>query len=523
MRLDELTAGLASAAAGGLGADGTPEITGLAYDSRAVHGGELFFCVSGFQSDGHDYAPQALANGAAALVVERPLGLGVAEVLVDSARAAMAPLAARFYGDPTAKLRVVGITGTNGKTTTAYLLQALLEATGEQCGLLGTVKSLVGGQERAVTRTTPEAIDLQADFRAMLDGGDRACAIEVSSHALELGRTNSTHFAAAVFTNLTQDHLDFHDTMEDYFQAKRLLFAPNAPGVSIVNVGDPYGRRLAQELQDAKTFAVEAPADYGATGLGCDFAGCSFTLHAPGSAERFVRLPMPGRFNVANALGALAAAHQLGGELDSLVAALERGVHVPGRFEPVDEGQDFAVLVDYAHTPDSLENVLDAARELIAARNGAGGRVVCVFGAGGDRDRGKRPLMGEIAARLADVTIVTSDNPRSEEPEQIIAEIMAGVARVAGTASGTPGAGSASTPGSPSSRDAVAAAAPPVRSITDRAIAIDEAIAQALPGDVLVIAGKGHEQGQEFAGGRKLPFDDATVARKALRVRGSRR
>jgi UDP-N-acetylmuramoyl-L-alanyl-D-glutamate--2,6-diaminopimelate ligase len=520
MRLDELTAGLASAAAGGLGTDGTDgtaEITGLAYDSRAVHGGELFFCVSGFQSDGHDYAPQALANGAAALVVERRLGLGVAEVLVDSARAAMAPLAARFYGDPTAELRVVGITGTNGKTTTAYLLQALLEATGEQCGLLGTVKSVVGGQERAVTRTTPEAIDLQADFRAMLDGGDRACAIEVSSHALELGRTDSTHFAAAVFTNLTQDHLDFHDTMEDYFQAKRLLFAPKAPGVSIVNVGDPYGRRLAQELENVKTFAVEAPADYSATELGCDFAGCSFKLHAPRGAERAVRLPMPGRFNVANALGALAAAHQLGGELDALVAALERGVHVPGRFEPVDEGQDFAVLVDYAHTPDSLENVLDAARELIAARNGAGGRVVCVFGAGGDRDRGKRPLMGEIAARLADVTIVTSDNPRSEEPEQIIAEIMAGVARVAGTASDA-GAESA---GSPSGY--AAAGRPPVRSIADRAIAIDEAIAQAQPGDVLVIAGKGHEQGQEFGNGRKLPFDDATVARKALRIRGSRR
>jgi UDP-N-acetylmuramoyl-L-alanyl-D-glutamate--2,6-diaminopimelate ligase len=522
MRLDELTAGLASAAAGGLGAGGVVEITGLAYDSRAVHGGELFFCVSGFQSDGHEYAPQALANGAAALVVERPLGLGVAEVLVDSARAAMAPLAARFYGDPTAELRVVGITGTNGKTTTAYLLQALLEATGEQCGLLGTVKSLVGGQERAVTRTTPEAIDLQADFRAMLDGGDRACAIEVSSHALELGRTDATHFAAAVFTNLTQDHLDFHDTMEDYFQAKRLLFAPNAPGVSIINVGDPYGRRLAQELEGVKTFAVEAPADYSASELSCDFTGCSFTLHAPG-AERVVQLPMPGRFNVANALGALAAAHELGGELDSLVAALERGVHVPGRFEPVDEGQDFAVLVDYAHTPDSLENVLEAARELIAARNGAGGRVVCVFGAGGDRDRSKRPLMGEIAARLADVTIVTSDNPRSEEPEQIIAEIMAGVARVAGTASGVLGTESASSTG----QDALAASAPPapapVRSVTDRAIAIDEAIAQAQPGDVLVIAGKGHEQGQEFAGGRKFPFDDATVARKALRVQRSRR
>jgi UDP-N-acetylmuramoyl-L-alanyl-D-glutamate--2,6-diaminopimelate ligase len=501
MRLDELTAGLAPAAAGGLAAGGgETEITGLAYDSRAVRGGELFFCVSGFQSDGHDFAPQALASGAVALVVERSLGLGVAEVLVESARATMAPLAARFYGDPTAELRVAGITGTNGKTTTAYLLQALLEAVGEQCGLLGTVKSLVGRQERAVTRTTPEAIELQADFRAMLDGGDRACAIEVSSHALELGRADAVHFAAAVFTNLTQDHLDFHDTMEDYFQAKRLLFAAHAPGVSIVNIGDPYGRRLAGEIPGVKTFAVEAAADYSARALRCDFAGCSFALRVPdGERERAVRLPMPGRFNVANALGALAAAHELGGDLDALIAALERGVHVPGRFEPVDEGQEFAVLVDYAHTPDSLENVLDAARELIAARNGAGGRVVCVFGAGGDRDRGKRPLMGEIAARLADVTIVTSDNPRSEEPEQIIAEIMNGVARVA------------------------KGEALPVRSIADRALAIDEAIAAAQPGDVLVIAGKGHEQGQEFAGGRKLPFDDVAVARKALRAHRSSR
>jgi UDP-N-acetylmuramoyl-L-alanyl-D-glutamate--2,6-diaminopimelate ligase len=495
MRLDELTAGLAPAAGGGLGAGGQTEITGLAYDSRAVRDGELFFCVSGFQSDGHDYAPQAIASGAAALIVERSLGLGVPEVLVESARAAMAPLAARFYGDPTAKLRVIGITGTNGKTTTAYLLQALLEAAGEQCGLLGTVKSLVGGQERAVTRTTPEAIELQADFRAMLDGGDRACAIEVSSHALELGRADSVRFAAALFTNLTQDHLDFHDTMEDYFQAKRRLFAAHAPGVSIVNIADPYGRRLAEEIPGVKTFAVEAAADYSATDLSCDFAGCSFALRAPGDEQaRAVRLPMPGRFNVANALAALAAAHELGGDLDTLIGALEHGVHVPGRFEPVDEGQDFAVLVDYAHTPDSLENVLDAARELIAARDGAGGRVVCVFGAGGDRDRGKRPLMGEIAARLADVTIVTSDNPRSEEPEQIIAEIMNGVARVA------------------------KGGALSVRSIADRAIAIDEAIAAAQPGDVLVIAGKGHEQGQEFAGGRTLPFDDAAVARKALRA-----
>ena len=500
MRLDELTAGLGAAVAGELGAGADTQIDALAYDSRAVRGGELFFCVVGFDSDGHDHAPQAVANGAAALIVERPLRLGVPEVRVVSARAAMAPIAARFYGDPTSQLRVVGVTGTNGKTTTAYLLRALLQAAGEQCALLGTVKSVVGGVDRPVTRTTPEAPDLQRDFRAMLDGGDGACAMEVSSHALSLGRADAIHFAAAIFTNLTQDHLDFHDSMEDYFQAKRRLFSEHAPALSAINVADEYGRRLAQEIEGARTFAVQADADYSASDLRCDFGGCRFTLHAP-DGEHAVSLPMPGRFNVANALGALTAAHALGVDMQTLLAALARGVRVPGRFEPVDEGQRFAVLVDYAHTPDSLENVLVSARELIDVGGHGAGRVLCVFGAGGDRDRGKRPLMGEIATRLADGVLVTSDNPRSEDPQQIIAEIMAGVARVQGAA----------RPGADAKQSS------PVRSVVDRAAAIDEAIARARPGDVLVIAGKGHEQGQEFAHGRKLPFDDVTVARAALR------
>jgi UDP-N-acetylmuramoyl-L-alanyl-D-glutamate--2,6-diaminopimelate ligase len=484
------------------------DITGLAYDSRAVRHGHLFFCVSGLLRDGHDFAPQAVEAGAGALVVERPLGLGVPELLVESARSAMAPAAARFYGEPARELRVVGVTGTNGKTTTAYLVRALLEAAGEQCGLLGTVKSVIGGHERPVQRTTPEAIDLQADLRAMLEGGDRACAMEVSSHALALGRAEEIPFAAAVFTNISRDHLDFHDTMEDYFQAKRRLFvtggAIQPPRLCVVNAGDAYGRRLAEEIEGVRTFAVEAPADYSATEVRCGFDGCRFTLRTP-AGEREVTLPMPGRFNVANALGALAAAHLLGAPLELLLEALERGVRVPGRFEPVDEGQDFAVLVDYAHTPDSLENVLSAARELIAsAEHGehSAGRVVCVFGAGGDRDRGKRPLMGEIAARLADAVVVTSDNPRSEDPEQIIAEIMAGVSeeRVVGAGG-----------------DEARGFGPPrVRSLLDRREAITEAISCARSGDVLVIAGKGHEQGQELAGARKLPFDDVAVAREAL-------
>ncbi len=437
MRFDELTAAEIPGLRAISPSPDRLEISGLAYDSRKVQPGNLFFCVSGHERDGHDFAAAALSGGVVGLVVERPLGLHAPEIVVNSARAAMGPLAARFNGDPTRELRVVGVTGTNGKTTTAHLLRALLEAGDEHCGLLGTVGSLIAGSERVATRTTPEAIDLQADFRAMLDGGEGFCAMEVSSHALALGRTDGTRFAGAVFTNLTQDHLDFHPTMEDYFQAKRRLFAPpttgageriadsdassqelyGGPAVKVVNFDDPYGRRLAGELEGIVTFAIDTPADYQARDVSVDLDGSRFLLHTP-AGERQLSLPLPGRFNVSNALGALAMAHSLGIELDTLVAALERGVRVPGRVELVDEGQGFAVLIDYAHTPDSLANVLSTAHEV------GEGRVICVFGAGGDRDRGKRPLMGEIGAQLADVLLVTSDNPRSEDPEAIIAEIM---------------------------------------------------------------------------------------------------
>jgi UDP-N-acetylmuramoyl-L-alanyl-D-glutamate--2,6-diaminopimelate ligase len=437
----------------------------------------LFFCVPGFTRDGHDFAPDAIERGAAALVVARPLNLGVPEVQVEDVRAAMAVAAARFYGDPTARLPVVGVTGTNGKTTTAFLVRALLEASGRQTGLLGTVTSVIAGDERLTVRTTPEAIDLQRTFREMLDGGDRACAMEISSHALELRRSDAIHVAAAIFTNLTQDHLDFHPTMEDYFLAKRRLFASPLTDVKILNVDDPYGRRLADEFAGATTFAIDAEADYRAVDVRSGFAGTDCMFVTP-DGEFNVHVPLPGHFNVTNALGAWAAARALGAELDRLPET----VRVPGRFEPVVEGQPFAVLVDYAHTPDSLENVLRAAREL------ADGRVIAVFGAGGDRDRGKRPLMGEIGARLADVCLVTSDNPRSEDPEAIIAEILAGTG-----------------------------GAPNVASDPDRRASIHRAVALAEPGDVVVIAGKGHEQGQEFEGGRKEPFDDVTVAREALR------
>jgi UDP-N-acetylmuramoyl-L-alanyl-D-glutamate--2,6-diaminopimelate ligase len=501
MRLDRLIA------ADLAGDDAGLQVTGLAYDSRKAGPGTLFCCVEGYRRDGHEFAAQAVENGAVALLVERPLGLNVPEVAVPSVRAAMGPLAARFYEDPTAQLKTIGITGTNGKTTTAYLVRALLQAAGTQTGLLGTVTSVIGGQERPVQRTTPEAIDLQAAFREMLDAGDEACAMEVSSHALALGRTECVSFAAAVFTNISRDHLDFHPTMDDYYRAKRLLFLPDsgpAPEIGAVNVADPYGRRLAAEIGGgAVTFAVEEPADYRATGLECDAGGCAFTLHTP-AGEREIELPMPGRFNVENALGALAAVHALGHDLDTLVAALQRGVRVPGRFEPVAGAQGFTVVVDYAHTPDSLQNVLRATREI------ARGRVICVFGAGGDRDRGKRPLMGEIAARLADVVVVTSDNPRSEPPQAIIQEILAGIPERA-------------APGTTADADAgVRAVEGAVHVEVDRRRAIEWAIGTAEGDDLVLIAGKGHEQGQELADGVKLPFDDRLVAGEALRARGKR-
>jgi UDP-N-acetylmuramoyl-L-alanyl-D-glutamate--2,6-diaminopimelate ligase len=463
------------------------EVASLAYDSRAVTPGALFFCVRGGHSDGHDHAGDALARGAVALVVERPLGLGVPEIEVPCARTAMAAMAVRFYGDPSASLRVVGVTGTNGKTTSVFLIAGLLAASGEPCGLLGTVKSVIGGREGPVIHTTPEAIDLQASFRAMLDGGDRACAMEVSSHALAQHRVDGTRFAAALFTNLTQDHLDFHATMEDYFAAKSRLFEADT-ALRVVNIDDPYGRRLARRHPDAVTYALSEPADYGARDLRFSVAGAQLRASTPeGELELTSRLP--GAFNVSNVLGAVATAHTMGVSLELIAAALPEIAPAPGRFQALDEGQPFTVLIDYAHTPDSLENVLRAARSL------TDGRLLCVFGCGGDRDRGKRPQMGRISAALADLTVVTSDNPRSEEPAAIVAEILAGVG---------------SGPGAGAGRGAA------VEAIVDRREAIARAISLARRGDVVVIAGKGHEQGQEFAGGRRLPFDDAQVARAQL-------
>ena len=477
--------------------DASVEVISLAYDSRAIEPGSLFFCVPGDQSDGHDFAAAAVEAGAVGLVCERPLDLGVSEVVVADARAAMAPLAARFNGDPTSELRMVGITGTNGKTTTAFLVRHLLESAGEQCGLLGTVERVVGGERHEVERTTPEAIDLQASFAEMLAAGDRACVMEVSSHALVLHRADAIHFAAKAFTNLSQDHLDFHGDMERYFEAKRLLFTVEggAPefviegGVSVVNVDDEYGRRLAEDLGEGPelvTYSTAgADADLTARGVTYDARSSSFVLLGPDGLECDVRTPLPGHFNVENALCSLGVALALDLDLKAAAEALADAPQVPGRFESVDAGQVFAVIVDYAHTPDSVQGVLEAARRI------TGGRLLCVLGCGGDRDRDKRPLMGRAAASAADLTVITSDNPRSEEPEAIIDEMLVGAREVESEA-----------------HEVVVE--------VDRRAAIRSALQAAAPGDTVVIAGKGHEQGQEFAGGEKLPFDDREVAREEV-------
>jgi len=421
--------------------------------------------VPGSRFDGHNLADRAIEAGAAALVVERPVASRVPQLVVADTRAAMATAAAEFFGHPTEELQVAGVTGTNGKTTTAFLLHSILEAAGRKPGLIGTIEFRIGGERRPAVRTTPEAIDLQRAFREMLDAGDRSCALEATSHGSALKRLDGIRFASLAFTNLTQDHLDLHGTMDAYFEAKRRLFLRDRPPAAI-NVGDPWGRRLAEERQDALTYGFAEDAALRPEALdGID-------------------LKLKGRFNVENALAAMASARLLGIDDDAVARGLEALDGVPGRFETVDEGQPFTVVVDYAHTPDSLENVLATAREL-----DAGGRVICVFGCGGDRDREKRPMMGRIASDLADIAIVTSDNPRSEDPRAIIDEIVAG------------------TDGE-------------LEIVPDRREAIARAIETAAVGDVVLIAGKGHEQGQQFRD-RTVPFDDREVAREALRRLGA--
>jgi UDP-N-acetylmuramoyl-L-alanyl-D-glutamate--2,6-diaminopimelate ligase len=464
VRLDRLIDGLEIRSVGP-GDPATVEVTAIAHDSRAVVAGALYCCVPGASVDGHQFAGAALEAGAVALLCERRLDLPVVQVLVPSTRRAMGPVAATFFGHPSQRLTVVGVTGTNGKTTTTRMLAAVFEAHGWPTGVLGTLSG---------ARTTPEAPELQARLAGFVTEGNRAVTMEVSSHALVQHRADAIGFAAAVFTNLSQDHLDYHRSMEDYFAAKARLFEPGRARVRVINRDDPWGQRLLATYPDSVTFGLSDASDVEVGPRGSAF---SWRGHR-------IRLPLGGAFNVANALGAAAAAESLGIGPSTVSAGLAALPPIPGRYEAVDAGQDFTVLVDYAHTPDGLRQVLTSTRATLPP----GARMTVVFGCGGDRDRAKRPLMGEVAATLADVAVLTSDNPRSEDPLAIIADVEAGIP---------------------------AEHRPKVAVEPDRRAAIRQAVAEARAGDVVVIAGKGHETGQEVAG-RLLPFDDREQARLAI-------
>ncbi len=478
-------------------ADGTQldrGVKAIAYDSRRAGAGALFVGLRGEHADGTDFAGQAIGRGAVGVVSERPApeGAPVPWIQVDDGRFAIAVLAAAFYADPSQALRVVGITGTNGKTTTAYLLHGVLEAAGLPAGLMGTVEYRVGHEVREAPRTTPEATDLQQMFRDMVDRGCRACVMEVSSHALAQRRVDRTRFAAAVFTNLTRDHLDFHHDMEHYFAAKRRLFELLPEGApAVLNVDDPRGETLASLCATRVTYAIDQDADVTSGPVVPSLAGLAFDARTPAGVVR-VRSPLVGRPNLYNLLAAIATGVALGLPGSAIEEGLAAVGDVPGRFQVVSRpGDEVTVFVDYAHTDDALKNLLETLRPL------ASRRLITVFGCGGDRDRTKRPLMGAVAARMSDLVVITSDNPRTEDPARIIEEIERGIATPAGQTSGR---------------------ATPWLSIVDRQQAINRAILDAAPGDVVVIAGKGHEKYQVIRD-RSLPFDDVDAARAALQAR----
>jgi UDP-N-acetylmuramoyl-L-alanyl-D-glutamate--2,6-diaminopimelate ligase len=471
------------------GDDAARAITGVAYDSRAVQPGAIFVALRGQKADGTGFAAQAAARGAVAVVAETAPadGVRVPWLKVADARLALALIADRFFESPSRRIPVIGVTGTNGKTTTTYLLASVLDAAGLAAGVMGTVSYRIGREEREASRTTPEAPDVQQLLAEMIARGCRSAVMEVSSHALALRRVDGMRFSAAVFTNLTRDHLDFHADMERYFAAKRRLFEMlDASTTGVVNADDPRAAALVAACPRSLTYGITQPADV---------TPGPFTLDIRTPRGAFaVRSSLVGRPNVYNILAATATAVALGLPLDSVA----RGVHalsgVPGRFEVVsDDEDDVTVIVDYAHTDDALRNLLETARPL------APKRLVTVFGCGGDRDTTKRPLMGMVAARLSDIVIITSDNPRSEDPARIIEDVRRGI-----------------TPDSHAGRRTE------VRTVVDRAEAIEGAVALGSAGDLVLIAGKGHEKYQQI-GDRVLPFDDVAVAREALKRRQARR
>ncbi|HVA75685.1 MAG TPA: UDP-N-acetylmuramoyl-L-alanyl-D-glutamate--2,6-diaminopimelate ligase [Acidimicrobiales bacterium] len=476
MRLDGLVAEAGLAALDlivEISGDPSTEVLSLTMDSRGVTAGAMFACVPGHTMDGHEFAGEAVAAGAAALLCERRLEVGVPQVVVTSVRRSLGPVADAIFGHPSRQLTVVGVTGTNGKTTTCALLSSVFDTNGWPSTTIGTLTQ---------QRTTPEAPELQALLAGWRDRGGRAIAMEVSSHALDQHRTDALSFAAGVFTNLTPEHLDYHETMDQYFEAKARLFEPGSVRLAVVNTGDAWGSRLAEQVRSSGLPVAEFSLS-DASDLELRPGGSTFVWEG----HRLV-VNLGGRFNVENALAAATCARSLGIETDAIAAGLASLSGVQGRFQVVDAGQPFSVIVDYAHTPDGLSKALMAAREL------GSGKLIVVFGAGGDRDHEKRPLMGAAASRLADLAVITSDNPRSEDPMSIIDQILTGAE------------GNANVVTEP-----------------DRAAAIATALANASGGDVVLIAGKGHERGQDI-GGRVVPFDDVEVANAAIaRILASRR
>ncbi len=478
-------------------AAGDTRVTSVTYDSRQAGPGSVFVALRGVKADGASFATEALNRGAVAVISEvaAPTGVATPWIQVPEARLALAALSAAFYSHPSEALTLVGITGTNGKTTTAFLLAAIFEAGGVRCGRIGTVGHRVGNREVNAARTTPEAPELQRMIREMVTAHCGACVMEVSSHALALRRADRLRFAAAIFTNLTRDHLDFHRDMEEYFHAKRRLaeLLPES-GIAVTNLDDRRGAEFAAAARRRVTYAIDAPADVRPGPLSFSLDGLSFEARTPRGTLR-LRSPLVGRPNAYNILAAVATAMALDVPFNAIEEGIRALTDVPGRFQVVSDAADSVrVIVDYAHTDDALKNLLETARPL------ATGRLITVFGCGGDRDRAKRPLMGAVAARLSDLVILTSDNPRSEDPEQIMDEVKRGIVMPADR---TP----PNRQRAPKSTEYLA--------ISDRKAAIERAVRDARPGDLVLIAGKGHEKYQVI-GDRTLPFDDVEVARAAL-------
>ncbi len=488
---EELTRAVPGARAAG---DFSAQITGVAYDSRLVVPGDVFVAVAGFQADGHDFAEDALAGGAAALVVERKIeGISpeVPQFVAPSCREALSRIGDAFYGHPSGELALIGVTGTNGKTTTAFLIDAILRSSGRRTGLMGTIHYRVGDEVFEEPRTTSEGPDLQRYLRRMADAGASHAVMEVSSHGLVLDRLLGCEFQAAVFTNLTQDHLDFHGDMESYFQAKLKLFKEFAPANAVVNIDDAYGRRIVEEAGgQVWTYAAGSGADLGVEDLSSSSSGMRFQMLTPAGRVR-VETALIGRHNLSNILAASAACLSQGLTPEEVAAGVASLENIPGRFEKVDMGQPFLVVVDYAHTEDALARVLEFARPVTE------GRILTLMGCGGDRDRNKRPLMAAAALRGSDYVVMTSDNPRTEDPASILREVESGAALAPASAGRW-------------------------RSILDRREAIRAIVAEAREGDAVVIAGKGHETYQ-ILGTERTPFDDREEARTALRLAGYER